>query len=95
MMKGSPLKAPDAVDAVRRELAGPHPGRIIIGGTPDETLLKKAQGHRQIMDFYLAQVARDAGAKLATRDAGLLAAFPKIAVRPIWQSRKTDFQLGK
>jgi len=81
-MFGNPMKASTAVDIVCREMAAPHPGQIIIGGSPDKPLLKTAQGHRQIMDFYLAQVARDAGLKLATRDKGLLAAFPKIAVCP-------------
>jgi len=82
IMQGGQLKAPVAVDAVCREMAAPNPGQILIGGSPDKPLLKTAQGHRQVMDFYLAQVARDAGLKLATRDKGLLAAFPKIAVYP-------------
>ena len=81
-MNGTPVKAPDAVKVARSELAAPHPGKIIIGGEPDDALLKTARGHKQVMDFYLVQVARDMGAKLATRDAGLLAAFPKIAVYP-------------
>jgi len=80
-MDGNQLKAVKAVDAVRRELSGPHPGKI-IGGEPDDTLLKKAQGHKQIMDIYLAQVARDTGAKLATRDSGLLAEFPTLTEYP-------------
>jgi predicted nucleic acid-binding protein len=81
-MKGAHLGARDAVTAVSSALAAPHKGQIIIGGDPDNALLKTARGHRQVMDFYLAQVARDTGLKLATRDAGLLAAFPKIAVHP-------------
>ena len=82
VMKGSPLGARDAITAVRAALAAPHEGQIVIGGAPDNAILKTARGHRQIMDFYLAQVARDTGLKLATRDAGLLATFPKIAVYP-------------
>ena len=81
IMEGRNQKAAKAVDAVRRELSGPHPGKI-IGGEPDDTLLKKAQGHKQIMDIYLAQVARDTGAKLATRDSGLLAEFPALTEYP-------------
>ena len=82
IMDNGELKARDAVDAVRRELAGAHPGTIIIGRQPDDAILKKAQGHRQIMDFYLVQVARDIGAKLATCDKGIIAAFPSTAVFP-------------
>ena len=82
VMKNSPLGSRDAITAVTSALAAPHPGQVIIGGQPDNALLKTAQGHKQIMDFYLAQVARDAGLKLATRDRGLLDAFPKIAVCP-------------
>ena len=81
-MDQNQLKAAKAVDAVRQEFSGPYPGQIIIGGKPDDALLKKAQGHRQIMDFYLAQVARDTGAKLATRDSGLLAEFPALTEYP-------------
>ena len=69
------------MDAVRREISGPHPGTI-IGGQPDDALLKKAQGHGQIMDIYLAQVARDNKVKLVTCDNGLLTTFPSIAVYP-------------
>ena len=82
VMEDRDQKAAKAVDAVRRELSGPHPGKI-IGGEPDDALLKKAQGHKQIMDFYLAQVARDTGAKLATRDSGLIAEFPTLTEYPI------------
>jgi len=82
LMNDSPMKAREAVDTVRHELAGAHPGTIIIGRQPDDAILKKAQGHRQIMDFYLVQVARDIGAKLATCDKGIIAAFPSTAVFP-------------
>jgi predicted nucleic acid-binding protein len=81
-MHGSHMKANAAVDVLARELSGAHPGQIIIGGAPDNALLKKAQGHRQIMDIYLVQVARDTGVKLVTCDNGILAAFPAIAVHP-------------
>jgi len=69
-MNGNHLKASIAVDAVRREFSAPHPGKIVTGIAPDDALLKKAQGHGQIMDFYLAQVASEIGAKLVTRDGG-------------------------
>jgi len=82
IMQGNHLTALDAIDVVRLRMAGNNPGKIIIGGQPDDALLKKAQGHGQIMDFYLVQVARDTGMKLVTRDKGILATFPAIAVYP-------------
>jgi predicted nucleic acid-binding protein len=81
IMRNNPLKSRDAVGITRREVSGQHPGQI-IGGKPDDKLLEKARGHKQIMDIYLAQVARDNGANLVTLDNGILSAFPKIAVRP-------------
>jgi len=80
---GTPLKASDAVEAVRTALAGPHPGKIVKNAEPDDSFLKKARGHRQIMDFYLVQMASETGAKLVTRDNGLLAEFPSLTTRPV------------
>ena len=82
IMQGSPLRAREAIKTARTTLARLGRGQIVVGGQPDDSLYKKAQGHGQIMDFYLAQVARDAGMKLVTRDAGLLAVFPGLAVYP-------------
>jgi len=82
IMQGCPQNAKGAVTVARAALGAPHNGKIIIGGQPDDALMKKAQGHKQIMDFYLVQVARDTGMKLATRDTGILATFPAIAVYP-------------
>ena len=71
------LSARDALNAVEAELSGRHPGRLIRSSRrPDRAILEKAQGHRQVMDFWLVQVARDAKAKLATRDAGTLRNWP-------------------
>ena len=43
-------------------------------------MLKKAGGHRQIMDIWLVQIARDSDCKLATRDSGLLKNWPEDTV---------------
>jgi predicted nucleic acid-binding protein len=83
IMNGRPLKAAAAVGAVRQELSGPHAGAIITGVAPSDAFLKKAQGHRQIMDFYLATVAFETGAKLVTNDHGILTAFPGLSTRPV------------
>ena len=82
VMKTVPLKASEAVRTVRREFSGAHAGRIVKNSEPDDAFLKKAQGHRQIMDLYLVQMASETGAKLVTLDNGLLAEFPSLTMPP-------------
>jgi len=68
----SVLNGKTALEVVTTELAGPHPGKIIIAqDPPDPGLFNLATGHRQIMDFWLVQIARDNGYTLATRDQAL------------------------
>lgn len=82
VMKSGHLSAAQAVKAVDMELAGPQPGRVVLAkARPDPTLLKQAGGHRQVMDFWLLQIARENNCLLATNDAGLAAAWPRLAVR--------------
>lgn len=84
LMGSGALSAEVALLAIRTELEGSHPGRIVLAPRcPDPSLLASATGHRQIMDIWLIQIARDIGAKLATRDAGNLANWPRdtVAVR--------------
>lgn len=82
VMKSGHLPAVQAVQAVDLELAGPHPGQVILSrNRPDQALLKQAKGHRQVMDCWLIQIARENNCLLATNDAGLMAAWPKLAVR--------------
>jgi len=84
VMGTSALTAAEAVDAIQTELAGKHPGKVVLAPkTPDTPLLSRATGHRQIMDIWLVQIARDTGVRLATRDKGILAHWPAqtIAVR--------------
>lgn len=82
VMKSGQLTAIQAVDAVNLELVGPHAGQVILPRhQPDQILLKQAKGHRQVMDFWLIQLARENDCLLATNDAGLAAAWPKQTER--------------
>ena len=65
---------------LRAEFTGPRGGKIVNGGVPDDSFLRKAEGHKQIMDFYLVQTAAAHGVRLATRDQGTLAAWPQHAI---------------
>jgi hypothetical protein len=72
-MGSGALSAPEALHAVDTELSGTHRGRLVLGfKKPDQSILKKASSHRQVVDFWLVHIARDQGAKLATRDAGTI-----------------------
>ena len=79
VMQGHALKTMEAVKAVRSEFTGALAGRIVSGGPPDDTFLRKAVGHKQVMDFYLVQTATLHKVPLATRDRGILSAWPKQA----------------
>ncbi len=82
VMGSGALPAADALRAVETELSGPLPGRLVLAARPpDFELLSQASGHRQIMDLWLIQIARDAGAKLATRDGGSIANWPGDTIR--------------
>ena len=77
IMQGAPLTVAEACDAVETELSGVYPGRIVGSmERPDRGLLQRASGHRQVMDIWLVQVARQEKAKLATFDGGLVANWP-------------------
>lgn len=76
------LNAKMAVLAVETELSGAHAGEIVLAcRIPAAELLEKAAGHRQIMDIWLVQIARDSGCKLATLDAGMLSHWPELTMR--------------
>jgi len=81
VMGSQVLTATEALDAIQTELAGKHPGKVILAPkAPDAHLLSKATGHRQIMDIWLVQIARDTGARLATRDIAILKHWPAHSV---------------
>jgi hypothetical protein len=82
VMGSGKLGAAEALTAVRLETAGKHAARLVTHSSlPDEKMLSQASGHRQIMDFWLVQLAREAGAKLATRDEGTLVHWPDLTER--------------
>ena len=82
VMGSGALTATAALTAVETELGGPHPGIVVIAPeSPARALLEKAAGHRQIMDTWLVQIARDTGYKLATHDSGMLAQWPEHTLR--------------
>jgi predicted nucleic acid-binding protein len=79
VMGSGNLNAADALNVVDTEMAGPHPGRLVTHSErPDRGLLAQAVGHRQVMDFWLVQLARASGARLVTRDRGTLTHWPDL-----------------
>lgn len=82
VLRSGHLTARQAVEAVEAELAGEHPGRVVLARRkPDAAMLKRAAGHKQVMDCWLVQIATEQGCKLATNDAGLAAAWPEAVER--------------
>ncbi|MDR1011604.1 MAG: VapC toxin family PIN domain ribonuclease [Opitutaceae bacterium] len=74
--------AAQAMDAIDAELGGAHPGRIIFATQkPSRSLPGKAQGHKQVMDLWLIQIAQQERCKLATSDAGMLTGWPDDTVK--------------
>lgn len=77
VMGSGVLRAATAVRAVETERGGRHPGQVVVApGRPDAAMLAKAAGHREIMDLWLVQIARDTGHKLATHDQGVRTHWP-------------------
>jgi len=82
VMRSAQLNAVQAIEVVETELAGRYPGRLIFAAhRPDLSLLRTAQGHRQIMDCWLVQIAGDGGLTLATMDIGLSNTWPDTVTR--------------
>lgn len=82
VMKSGHLSAAQAVEAVETELAGRYPGRVVFPAKrPDQSMLRTAAGHRQVMDFWLVQVAAEHGCRLATNDNGLAEVWPEWVKR--------------
>jgi len=82
VMGSGALTSAAALTVVETELSGPHPGLVIVAPKrPARALLEKATGHRQIMDTWLVQIARDTGCELATHDTGTLAQWPEHTLR--------------
>jgi predicted nucleic acid-binding protein len=69
-----------AMDAIEKELSGTHPGQVVFSREkPNRAILGRARGHGQVMDFWLVQLAKQEGCRLATNDAGTLANWPGVA----------------
>ena len=82
LMGSSVFTAEKAIAIIEEELTGEHPGRIVFAKEkPAAAIVGRARGHKQVMDFWLVQLARQEGCKLATLDEGTLANWPDVAVR--------------
>lgn len=69
-----------ALQVVETELAGKYPGHVLLAkGRPDPGIFNLAVGHRQLMDFWLVQTARDHGYALVTRDQALHRTWPQFS----------------
>ena len=80
-MGGKARSVEQAFDAIEAALAGAHPGRIIFAAQkPNRALFAGAQGHKQVMDIWLVQLAKQERCKLVTMDAGILAGWPEDTV---------------
>ena len=75
-MNQHPSDVNAALEAVDGEITGPCPGAILPSEKPASSFLGRAQGSKQINDFYLVQLAASHGAKLATCDAGIHVEWP-------------------
>lgn len=79
-MAQCPLTADQAFAVVEAERSGAYPARLVFASAPPSpAIVGKARGHKQIMDFWLVQLARENRMKLATMDAGTLANWPGLA----------------
>lgn len=77
IMKNASLKGKDAWNVVSTECGGKTPAKIIYAKkTPDKAIFNKAVGHRQVMDFWLVQLAKQEKCKLVTFDKALKSHWP-------------------
>ena len=72
------LSGSDAWKVVKTECTGKHPATMIYPENPPEKkIFTSAQGHRQVMDFWLVQLARQEDLKVATFDKALKVHWPE------------------
>ena len=82
VMGGNIFSIVQAIDAIDAALGGEHSGRIFFATQkPSRALFAKAQGHKQVMDIWQVQIAKQEHCKLATNDAGTLADWPDDTVK--------------
>lgn len=77
VMSRSPLSAEEAWRVLEDFIAGVAPGAA-ASGMPREEFISRAEKHRDVQDFYLVQLAADAGSRLATHDARLCRQWPQL-----------------
>jgi len=54
LMGPRPFTAEEVLEAIQAELAGAHPGRVVLPPLkPDPAWLAQALGHKQVMDLWL------------------------------------------
>ena len=75
-----PLRIADGLRLLRREMAGLRLGSLLPSVEPDDAFLSRAQGHRQVMDFYQVQLAAAHGVKFATRDRAVAVEWPEHTI---------------
>lgn len=72
------LNGDDAWRVVEAECGGKYPARVVFTKkTPDKKLFSKATSHRQVMDFWLVQLAKQEAMKVATFDRALHSSWPE------------------
>lgn len=78
VMGEAALDGKTAYQVVTTEMSGSYPGKLIFPRRPpDQEIFRGLTGHRQVMDLWLIQTARDHGHTLATRDTALCRHFPQ------------------
>lgn len=80
VMNQNPLDARQAwetLDDFVREVAP----ELARSTEPRDEFIKRSEHHRDVQDFYLIQLAVDAGCRLATHDVRLCEKWPEDTVR--------------
>lgn len=80
VMSQSPLDARVAWETLENFLGEIAP-EVIISTPPREEFVVRAERHRDVQDYYLVQLAGDAGCRLVTHDARLCRQWPKHTIR--------------
>lgn len=71
------LDGKTAWQVVKYECGGSYPAKIVFAKTPPQkSIFTKAIGHRQVMDFWLVQLARQEKIQVATFDQALKSHWP-------------------
>lgn len=82
VMSQRPLAAREAWNTLHAFLNGTA-SEWAESTVPREQFIARAERHRDVQDYYLVQIARDAGCRLATHDARLCRQWPEHTVRVV------------